>query len=269
MRMVSLLIAATAWLALAACGTISGPPPVDVSRVEIGTPRAEIERLFGTPVSLSEDARGQTYLYRFNRGCIPVENARPDATVATPIVIVAPLGPVVVFYHVGNVNIPVWFDSLGSRAEMEEILEATVEITYDDQEQVSAIGDLPKYIPTCEQARLAAKNRKMMNQMFHNIRKVYLENLRKHGPLACEDQKLSQYMIAQYFRDGHGVARDYAQSYKWFSLAARDGDEAISAYRDELAAKMTPGQIALGEQMVVDWQPNAKDCPKELARLVR
>ena len=266
MRLVTLFIAVAVGLAITACGTVSGPPPVDVSRVEIGTPRSEVERLFGTPISLSKDTSGATYLYRFNRGCTPVDNVRPDAQIATPIVIAAPLGPVVVFYHVGNIDIPIWFDSLDSRAEMNEILEHSVEISFDENELVSAIGDLPEYIPTCQQARLAVKNRKLTNQMFDNIRKLYLENLEKHGPLACEGKKLSQYMIAQYFRDGHGVPRDYAQSYKWFSLAARDGDEAISAYRDELAAAMTPGQVALGEQMIAEWRPNAEGCRNEFSR---
>ena len=48
---------------------------------------------------------------------------------------------------------------------------------------------------------------------------------------------------------GKGVPSDYAQAYKWFDLAARQGDEDARYKRDRLARQMTPGQILQAERL--------------------
>ena len=56
------------------------------------------------------------------------------------------------------------------------------------------------------------------------------------------------------YRDGNGVKKDYVQAYMWLSLAVAAGDEG-HAVVDELAAKMTPKQIAEGKRLVAEWKP--------------
>lgn len=71
--------------------------------------------------------------------------------------------------------------------------------------------------------------------------------------------------LAALYEAGKGVPKDVVQAYKWYVLASVDDGE----YDDEmfaraqkaktaLAAKMTPAQIAQGEQLARDFQPAAK-----------
>ena len=65
---------------------------------------------------------------------------------------------------------------------------------------------------------------------------------------------------------GRGVTRDYVQAYKWFNLVAAhffppsdkygtlQREIAVSA-RDQIAAKMTPAQVAEAQLLARDWKP--------------
>jgi hypothetical protein len=58
---------------------------------------------------------------------------------------------------------------------------------------------------------------------------------------------------------GEYVPRDYVQAHKWFTLAAatysekEDRDKAIKA-RDDVAAYMTPAQIAEAQKLAREWK---------------
>jgi TPR repeat protein len=56
---------------------------------------------------------------------------------------------------------------------------------------------------------------------------------------------------------GQGAPQDDAQAYMWFSLASRATDSEIrmrgTQSRDDLAAKLTPAQIAEAQRMARDW----------------
>jgi TPR repeat protein len=61
------------------------------------------------------------------------------------------------------------------------------------------------------------------------------------------------------YQTGQGVARDYVQAYKWFTLAASrfpaaEREYAVS-FRDLVAAKMTPAQIAEAQKLARQWTP--------------
>ena len=57
-----------------------------------------------------------------------------------------------------------------------------------------------------------------------------------------------------------GVPQDYVKAHMWFNLAsvgapAKDRPDFVG-YRDELATKMTPAQIAEAQNLARDWKPN-------------
>jgi Sel1 repeat len=54
---------------------------------------------------------------------------------------------------------------------------------------------------------------------------------------------------------GHGVQADLVQAYRWTSLAADRGMAAAQARLTALAARLTPGQIALARQLAADTLP--------------
>ena len=70
----------------------------------------------------------------------------------------------------------------------------------------------------------------------------------------------AQSNLAFMYRDGEGVPQDYVKAHMWFNLAsagasAKDRYNYVE-YRDELAKKMTPAQIAEAQKLARDWKPN-------------
>ena len=54
---------------------------------------------------------------------------------------------------------------------------------------------------------------------------------------------------------GQGVPQDYIQAHMWWNLAASQGNEWASRYRENLAKPMTPDQIAEARKLAREWKP--------------
>ena len=54
---------------------------------------------------------------------------------------------------------------------------------------------------------------------------------------------------------GQGVPQDYIQAHMWWNLAASQGNEWASRYRENLAKSMTPDQIAEARKLAREWKP--------------
>ncbi|MEL6364504.1 MAG: hypothetical protein AAFR11_06660 [Pseudomonadota bacterium] len=48
-------------------------------------------------------------------------------------------------------------------------------------------------------------------------------------------------------------AMDLVTAHKWFNLAALNGSEAAKGYRRELAAEMSPGEVAEAQRQAREW----------------
>ncbi len=59
------------------------------------------------------------------------------------------------------------------------------------------------------------------------------------------------------YESGH-VPLDYVLAYMWLDLAAAQGVQIALKFREDLAAKMTPDQIAEARRMARDWKPMTK-----------
>ena len=68
--------------------------------------------------------------------------------------------------------------------------------------------------------------------------------------------------LGEMYRDGLGVPQDYVRAQMWFNLAASRSDDATRQMavkvRDELAAKMTPAQIAEAQRLAREWKPSSR-----------
>ena len=62
----------------------------------------------------------------------------------------------------------------------------------------------------------------------------------------------AQSKLGEMYAKGQGVPQDYAQAHMWLNLAATKLPDAADA-RDEVAAKITPGQIAEAQRMAREW----------------
>ena len=65
---------------------------------------------------------------------------------------------------------------------------------------------------------------------------------------------LAQLNLGRMYRDGHGVPQDYLRAHMWLNLAASHAGLGRNE-RDDLAAKMTPDQIAEAQRMAREWKP--------------
>jgi TPR repeat protein len=116
----------------------------------------------------------------------------------------------------------------------------------------------------------------------------YATALRLLQPLAEKGDPEAQINLGNMYFDGNGVPQDNAESVKWYLLAAGQGSadaqialgflyeygEAVpqdyvqahkwfdlagsGLYRDTLAAKMTPAQIAEAQKLAREWRPKPK-----------
>lgn len=76
---------------------------------------------------------------------------------------------------------------------------------------------------------------------------------------AIQDNPFAQAMLGLMYDKGHGVHQDYIQAYKWLNLAAarsrgRERD-AYLRFRDAVASKMSRDEIAVGQQLALNWRP--------------
>ncbi len=65
----------------------------------------------------------------------------------------------------------------------------------------------------------------------------------------------SQYNLAILYARGIGVEQNYAESYKWFALAASKGDSDAAKKRDEVAAHLDAQALAAAKIEVQKWAP--------------
>jgi TPR repeat protein len=68
----------------------------------------------------------------------------------------------------------------------------------------------------------------------------------------------AQSRLGEMYAEGLGVPQDYVQAHLWFNLAASQSEitpNREAKARDDLAAKMTPAQIAEAQRMAREWKP--------------
>ncbi|MGI9363572.1 MAG: peptidoglycan-binding protein [Rhizobiaceae bacterium] len=71
--------------------------------------------------------------------------------------------------------------------------------------------------------------------------------------------KDSQFNLGILYGQGMGVPQNLIESYKWFALAAKTGDNDASKKRDEVANAMDPEDLAYARREVNNWVPKKLD----------
>ena len=57
---------------------------------------------------------------------------------------------------------------------------------------------------------------------------------------------------------GRGVTQDYVKAHMWYNLSATHGEKRSASFRDSIAKKMTPAQVAEAQRLAASWTPKAK-----------
>ena len=102
-----------------------------------------------------------------------------------------------------------------------------------------------------------------MYDLGHGVPQNSAEAANWYRKAAERGNAYAQADLGAMYENGQGVSHDYVQAYKWYDLAAKglfsadteNRDKAINS-RDQVAAKMTPAQIAEAQKLVRKWKPN-------------
>ena len=81
-------------------------------------------------------------------------------------------------------------------------------------------------------------------QAFGESKKI--AELRKKAEAGNAD---AQFNLGVVYLTGKGVPEDDIAAYAWFSLSAYNGFEVAAKYRDDIAKKMPPEQIAKAQEL--------------------
>jgi TPR repeat protein len=83
----------------------------------------------------------------------------------------------------------------------------------------------------------------------------YAEAAKWYGKAAQQGNVFGQLSLASMYEEGRGVPQDYVLAHMWWNLATAHGATDAAKFRDELAAKMTPEQVADAQRLAREWKP--------------
>ena len=86
-------------------------------------------------------------------------------------------------------------------------------------------------------------------------RRDYQTAVRLIRPLAEQGNAHAQYNLGVLYDNGLGVPLDKVRAYVWFTLSAAQGREGAATFRDLIARRMTPAQIAEAQKFEREWKP--------------
>ena len=110
-----------------------------------------------------------------------------------------------------------------------------------------------------EQGYARAQNN--LGVMYYNGQGVpqdYAEAMKWYRLAAEQGYASAQHNLGVMYNNGNGVPQDYVQAHKWFNLSAASGNASAIKNRDNVAARMTPAQIAEAQKLASAWRAKAQ-----------
>jgi hypothetical protein len=86
----------------------------------------------------------------------------------------------------------------------------------------------------------------------YGVAQDYAEAIKWYHKAAAQGNVIAQCAIGFRYEYGRGVPQDYRQAHMWYNLAGMTDSDA-QKWREEVASKMTPEQIAEAQQMAKEW----------------
>lgn len=86
--------------------------------------------------------------------------------------------------------------------------------------------------------------------------RMQLDSFEKNDLAAEGGNQDALYNLGLMYSTGHGVETDLVTAHKWFNLAAMKGSDAARSCRAELAAEMSPAEIAEAQRKAREWLAN-------------
>ncbi len=76
--------------------------------------------------------------------------------------------------------------------------------------------------------------------------------------LAEQGHAQAQVNLGIMYSQGRGVPKDSVQAYRWYTLAAGQGDDLAGKFKDHLEKSMTLDQLAEAQQLAREWMAKGK-----------
>jgi len=104
----------------------------------------------------------------------------------------------------------------------------------------------------------AQYNLGVMYDNGQGVTQDYAAAVRWYRMAADQGYAGAQHSLGFMYNKGWGVTQDYVQAHMWYNLAATQGEKRARKFRDLLAEKMTPDQIAEAQRLAREWKPKRK-----------
>jgi TPR repeat protein len=97
-----------------------------------------------------------------------------------------------------------------------------------------------------------------MYALGHGVPQDFVEAVKWFRKAAEQGYDNAQNNLGWMYEHGEGVPQDLVLAHMWFNLAAAQGHRIAEDYRDNLAKKMTPSQIAEAQRLAREWKPKGR-----------
>ena len=87
------------------------------------------------------------------------------------------------------------------------------------------------------------------------VRKDDAEAAKWFGKAADQGDVQAQLKLGLMYEVGRGIPQDYVLAHMWLNLAASKGDPQAETFRETIASKMTPAQVAEAQRLAREWKP--------------
>ena len=95
-----------------------------------------------------------------------------------------------------------------------------------------------------------------MYEMGRGVNQDYMTALKWYTRAAEQGDTGAQVRLGAMHNGEHGLPQNYTRTHMWFNIAASQGHKDAGIYRDGIAKKMTPSQIAEAQKL-------ARECVKK------
>jgi TPR repeat protein len=120
------------------------------------------------------------------------------------------------------------------------------------------------YRKSAEQGNaLAQYNLGWMYDMGIGVQKNVAETLKWYGQAAGQGDRYAPFNIGTMYYRGEGVDKDFVKTYYWFDIAKSNGNIKAKKWRDRIAERMTPEQLAAAQKMLEQWRTKTAASKKE------
>src|SRR5260221_494374 len=93
---------------------------------------------------------------------------------------------------------------------------------------------------------------------YLGVAQDYAEAVKWYRKAADQGLAVAENSLGEMYEEGNGVTQDYVEAYKWYNLAASQGDSNGIGNRDKIVSRMTPEQIAEGQQSAREFTPRTE-----------